>query len=135
MATLDEFIAQKTIEVENEKPLTANVNGVERELTDEEYTDLINDRATHAFNEQEYGWYSKRIFNYKPLDKQLEMIYDDQIHGTTTWKDHITQIKTDFPKVSEIPEETPDVVDVLEDQVVEEIPAVIDEDVESEDNS
>ena len=111
MATLDDFIAEKTIEVENEKPLTANVNGVERELTDDEYDMLINDRATSAYNEQQYGWYDKRISAYKPLDKQLEMIYDDQINGTTNWVDHITQVKTDYPKVSELPAETPDVVD------------------------
>lgn len=121
MATLDEFIAEKTIEVENEKPLTANVNGVERELTDDEYDMLINDRATFAYNEQEYGWYDKRINAYKPLDKQLEMIYDDEINGTTNWKDHITQVKADFPKGSELPEETPDVVDVGEEVVEEEV--------------
>nr|WMM95291.1 hypothetical protein MEP432_gp41 [Methylophilales phage MEP432] len=35
---------------------------------------------------------------YPSFDKQLEMMYDDQVNGTTTWVDAIAQVKADFPK-------------------------------------
>jgi hypothetical protein len=35
---------------------------------------------------------------YKPIKEQLDMQYWDEINGTTIWKDHITQVKTDNPK-------------------------------------
>lgn len=31
-------------------------------------------------------------------EKQLEMLYEDQINGTTTWKDTITSVKQQYPK-------------------------------------
>jgi hypothetical protein len=38
---------------------------------------------------------------YKPLAEQLDMIYWDKVNGTTTWQDHIDQVKTDNPKPTE----------------------------------
>jgi len=35
---------------------------------------------------------------YLPIEEQLDMQYKDAINGTTTWKDHIAQIKADNPK-------------------------------------
>ena len=36
--------------------------------------------------------------SYPPIGEQLDMLYWDQVNGTTTWKDSITKVKTDYPK-------------------------------------
>lgn len=41
-----------------------------------------------------------REVEYAPLKKQLEMQYDDSVNGTTTWTDHINDVKTRYPKPS-----------------------------------
>jgi len=38
---------------------------------------------------------------YKPITEQLDMMYWDKVHGTTTWQDHIDQVKADNPKPTE----------------------------------
>jgi hypothetical protein len=38
---------------------------------------------------------------YPTIQDQLDMMYKDEVNGTTTWKDAIAQVKTDNPKVSE----------------------------------
>ena len=35
---------------------------------------------------------------YPEIHEQLDMMYHDQVDGTTTWKDAIAQIKADNPK-------------------------------------
>ena len=35
---------------------------------------------------------------YLPLPLQLDMQYWDSVNGTTTWKDHITAVKSKYPK-------------------------------------
>jgi len=35
---------------------------------------------------------------YPPLADQLDMIYHDQVNGTTTWQDMITAVKDQHPK-------------------------------------
>ncbi|MDD2707519.1 MAG: hypothetical protein PHV34_05870 [Verrucomicrobiae bacterium] len=37
---------------------------------------------------------------YAPISDQLDMLYHDQIDGTTTWKDHIKAVKAAHPKPS-----------------------------------
>jgi len=39
-----------------------------------------------------------RQMNYPSLQQQLDMMYHDQVNGTTTWKDAIAQVKADNPK-------------------------------------
>jgi len=39
-----------------------------------------------------------RKLAYKPIEEQLDMQYKDAVNGTTTWKDHIAQVKADNPK-------------------------------------
>jgi len=38
---------------------------------------------------------------YGSITDQLDMMYKDKINGTTTWEDHIAEVKTDNPKPSE----------------------------------
>tara|TARA_S200002703_G_scaffold31981_1_gene27949 strand:- start:64 stop:366 length:303 start_codon:yes stop_codon:yes gene_type:complete len=98
MATLEELKNQVRAEVEEEKPLNKSVDGVISELTDDEYEQLITDRANDRFNVQENGWIEDRIEAYGSIADQLDMQYWDAVNGTTTWKDHVAQVKSDNPK-------------------------------------
>tara|TARA_R100000808_G_C2122591_1_gene133564 strand:+ start:561 stop:866 length:306 start_codon:yes stop_codon:yes gene_type:complete len=40
----------------------------------------------------------KRRAAYGMIGEQLDMIYWDQVNGTTTFKDHIAKVKSDNPK-------------------------------------
>ena len=45
------------------------------------------------------GYAEKRALRgYASIGDQLDMQYHDSVNDTTTWKDHITQVKTDYPK-------------------------------------
>ena len=48
-----------------------------------------------------HAYIEKRAKAYKPLVEQLDMMYWDKVHGTTTWQDHIDQVKADNPKPTE----------------------------------
>ena len=98
MATLEEFKTQVSADVEKEKPLTKNVDGVVSELSGEEYDQLILDRANELFYQQENGWIEDRLQAYGSLNSQLDMQYWDQVNGTTVWKDHVAKVKSDNPK-------------------------------------
>ena len=36
--------------------------------------------------------------SYPSILDQLDMMYKDEVNGTTTWKDAIAKVKSDFPK-------------------------------------
>ena len=40
---------------------------------------------------------------YGGIDEQMDMMYKDQINGTTTWKDHVANVKATTTKPSTIP--------------------------------
>tara|TARA_R100000781_G_scaffold12921_1_gene11243 strand:+ start:3014 stop:3334 length:321 start_codon:yes stop_codon:yes gene_type:complete len=40
----------------------------------------------------------KRLKEYPHYRDQLDMMYKDQVNGTTTWKDAITAVKNKYPK-------------------------------------
>jgi hypothetical protein len=98
MATLEEIKAEVRTEVEAEKPLDKSVDGVISELTDDEYEQLIIDRANDRFNIQENSWIENRLEAYGSWQQQMDMQYWDKVNDTTTWKDHIAQVKADNPK-------------------------------------
>jgi len=100
MSTLEEIKAEVRIEVEAEKPLRKSIDGVVSELTDDEYEQLITDRAESRFDVQENGWIEARLEAYGTINDQLDMQYWDAVNDTTTWKDHIAQVKADNPKPS-----------------------------------
>jgi hypothetical protein len=35
---------------------------------------------------------------YASIGDQLDMIYWDEVNGTTTWKDHVEAVKSTYPK-------------------------------------
>ena len=58
--------------------------------------------AAHAVWQAEYDaqeYARNRKAEYDALN-QFEMQYDDEVSGTTTWKDAIDAIKTKYPKPS-----------------------------------
>jgi len=56
------------------------------------------DKLDVVFKSNEYQ--RKRQPVYPSLEDQLDMQYWDKINGTTTWKDAISKIKSDYPKSS-----------------------------------
>jgi FKBP-type peptidyl-prolyl cis-trans isomerase (trigger factor) len=104
MATLEELQEQVRAEVEEAKPLTkVIVSGnqqTEVELTDDEYEAKIISQANNLFDIQENGYKTARQEAYGDLASQLDMQYWDSVNNTTTWKDHIAQVKADNPKPS-----------------------------------
>ena len=65
---------------------------------------LINDEATMPTEEEinakiaELQVIEDRKVAYGSIADQLDMMYWDGVNGTTTWKDHIAQVKSDNPK-------------------------------------
>ena len=45
---------------------------------------------------------------YGPVGEQMDMMYRDQLNGTTEWKDHIANVKASTTKPDTLPEFTPD---------------------------
>lgn len=52
----------------------------------------------YAPEEPEKTYIEKRIAEYPDITEQLDMIYWDNINGTTVWQDTITSIKLKHPK-------------------------------------
>ena len=100
MATLEELTVEATAEIEAAKPLYKQVNNERLEFTDDDYDQAITDLANSKFDQQENGYKSARQEAYGSIADQLDMQYWDAVNGTTTWKDHIAQVKTDNPKPS-----------------------------------
>ena len=100
MATLEELTTEATAEIEAAKPLYKQVNNERLEFTDSDYDQAITDLANSKFDQQENGYKSARQEAYGSIADQLDMQYWDAVNGTTTWKDHITQVKSDNPKPS-----------------------------------
>ena len=98
MATLDELTTEATAEIEAAKPLYKQVNNERLEFTDDDYAQAITDLANSKWQEQEFGYIQARQEAYGPIADQLDMMYWDNVNGTTTWKDHIAQVKADNPK-------------------------------------
>jgi hypothetical protein len=100
MATLEELTVEATAEIEAAKPLYKQVNNERLEFTDDDYDQAITDLANSKWNEQQFGYIQARQEGYGSIADQLDMQYWDAVNGTTTWQDHVAQVKTDNPKPS-----------------------------------
>ena len=98
MATLEELTVEATAEIEAAKPLFKQVNNERLEFDSADYDQAITDLANSKWNDQQFGYIQARQEVYGDLGSQLDMQYWDLVNGTTTWKDHIAQVKTDNPK-------------------------------------
>jgi len=98
MATLEELQAIADQEIEDAKPLYKQVNNERLEFNDDDYAQAKIDLGNSKWDEQENGYKSARQEAYGSIADQLDMQYWDAVNGTTTWKDHVAQVKTDNPK-------------------------------------
>jgi hypothetical protein len=98
MATLEELTVIATQEVEDAKPLFKQVNNERLEFSQSDYDQAIIDKANSMWNEQQFGYIQARQEAYGSIADQLDMQYWDSVNGTTTWADHIAQVKADNPK-------------------------------------
>jgi hypothetical protein len=87
-----------------EAPTHKVVNGVQVDLTAEEVETTLNTWAENErarqLDEEANGYKVARQSAYASIQDQLDMQYWDNVNGTTTWKDHIAQVKSDNPKPS-----------------------------------
>ena len=100
MATLEELTTEATAEIEAAKPLYKAVNKERLEFSDADYDQAITDLANSKWNDQQFGYILARQEAYGSIADQLDMQYKDAVNGTTTWKDHVAQVKSDNPKPS-----------------------------------
>ena len=100
MATKEELTVEATTEIEAAKPLYVGTSSGNVEFTDAEYDQAIVDLANSKWNKQEYGNIADRRDAYGSIADQLDMQYWDEVNGTTTWKDHVAKVKSDYPKPS-----------------------------------
>ena len=100
MATLEELTTEATAEIEAAKPLYKQINNERLEFSDADYDQAVTDLANSKWNDQQFGYIQARQEAYGSIGDQLDMQYKDAVNGTTTWKDHIAQVKSDNPKPS-----------------------------------
>ena len=54
--------------------------------------------AIESERQDSMTYIQKRMEAYKSLEEQNDMKYWDSVNGTTTWINHINEVKTQFPK-------------------------------------
>jgi len=98
MATQEELQALADQEIEDAKPLYKQVNNERMEFSEADYAQAKTDLGNSKWQEQQFGYVQARQEAYGDLASQLDMQYWDLVNDTTTWKDHIAQVKADNPK-------------------------------------
>jgi hypothetical protein len=98
MATQEELQALADQEIEDAKPLYKQINNERLEFSDADYAQAKIDLGNHKWQEQQFGYVQARQEAYGSVQEQLDMQYWDGVNGTTTWADHIAQVKSDNPK-------------------------------------
>ena len=98
MATLEELTTEATAEIEAAKPMYKQVNNERLEFSSADYDQAITDLANSKWDTQQFGYVQARVEAYGSVQDQLDMQYWDGVNGTTTWADHIAQVKSDNPK-------------------------------------
>ena len=92
--TFDESFVDYGFDVDGNK-----VN-IEQSKVDEARIILDAENTTNLYKTQRTGEAGTTDTIYASLGDQLDMQYKDAINGTTTWKDHITAVKSKYPKSS-----------------------------------
>lgn len=81
--TENEYTTAVTFDVESEKPSWGEVM-------------MEWDNVVGVFAAEKYKY--QRASAYPSIGEQLDMLYHDQLNGTTTWQDAIQAVKEEFPK-------------------------------------
>lgn len=74
------------------------VNGERVEMSDEDILKRQQEDEKYAIEKENEAYKEQRLMELPPIKEQLDMIYHDQINGTTNWLDLITSIKAKYPK-------------------------------------
>ena len=101
MATLEEFQAECRSELQALRDgdgIFKQVNNERLPISDDDFEQMVVDCANGKFDNQENGYKEARQQAYGSIADQLDMQYWDLVNDTTTWKDHIAQVKADNPK-------------------------------------
>ena len=101
MATLEEFQAECRSELQALRDgdgIFKQVNNERLPISDDDFEQMVIDCANSKYDQQENGYKSARQEAYGSIADQLDMQYWDAVNGTTTWKDHVAQVKSDNPK-------------------------------------
>jgi len=94
---IEDFIEQATNEIEAQKPINKDVNGVVSEITDEEYTEKINILAAILDDEAQNGWLKNRLEEYPSLQDCIHALLDGG--DTLTDLQELRQaVKNKYPK-------------------------------------
>ena len=97
--TEEQALAQATQNIENAKPMLKQLGNNEIvEYSEADYAQAIIDNKNFLLDEYNNGYIKARQEAYGSIADQLDMQYWDLVNGTTTWKDHIAQVKSDNPK-------------------------------------
>lgn len=73
-----------------------DADGVTHDMPTKDYLDTELAKLQADFDNQEYARNRER--EYPHIGEQLDMIYHDQVDGTTTFKDAVKVIKDKYPK-------------------------------------
>ena len=103
---IEDYIAEATTEVEEAKPvMKVEVDGTdvtESELTDDEYTQMINDLASHKNYVALEKYKDDRARTYPSIHEFMEAYTEKEIgEDSTKWDAYVTQynpVRTDNPK-------------------------------------
>ena len=74
------------------------INGERIAFTAEEETARDAEEAAVAVEKAANEYKEKREDAYPDWQTQMDMQYWDSVNGTTTWKDAIAKVKSDYPK-------------------------------------
>ena len=101
MATLEEFQAECRSELQALRDgdgIFKQVNNERLPISDDDFEQMVVDCANSKWNDQQFGYIQARQEAYGSIADQLDMRDWEGVNGTTTWADHIAQVKSDNPK-------------------------------------
>ena len=77
--------------IQEDVPFTA----AEETARDAEEAKVVQKQADYLAN---HKYKDDRLAAYGPVEDQLDMMYWDQVNGTTIWRDHVAAVKAAHPK-------------------------------------
>lgn len=92
-----DFIDEVQVVDDGKGNLTIDVwKATDKDKPTDEQLNAFTIEATKLYNNSSVD--EKRKVEYLSWQEQMEMIYKDQINGTTTFKEHCDKVRSDNPK-------------------------------------
>ena len=60
--------------------------------------DVLDEIERLKLLQEDLKYRANRIEEYLTIEEQLDQLYWDNVNGTSTWADHIAQVKAKYPK-------------------------------------